>query len=580
MAVNKTKFLVLAIYITWGITLGADIRESVVIVKPNLSNEGIEVYRSIAGVFRKQNLTVLSDYFDPMTQGGFGSGFLAIDSYGRSVVVTNRHVVAFAESATITLTWKDGGEASISLENCRILYEDPDIDFALVLLPEGAFNGTPRLELAESTPADGDTVWAAGYPGLSGIPSWRLTEGAVTNQRVVVESLGPAQFAVFTEHSASIDPGNSGGPLLLGDASDPSSFRVVGMNTWVGLDGQGSNLAVSLEMLREAFARIPDPSVTTGATEVVRVKVENFISHIESPEWQRFESSRYISSRMVVKQGWMTFNSVLSIGSETERKTWAERFLRESPVEALRQAISYKIYSTLHKEGRALTLMYINEMSGAPGERRVRIGLAAGKNVYFFEWQEERGSWSIADSAIPTGASTNQKARTNVDTPAPEKKPEGGYLFPAGLTVGFGVSSIPTIYGWRAALNQSIGYQFGFGRIASAGASLVVDAGAALVEYGSQAMPLIVGLKAEGRIGIPLELNDMTMFPFAQFGAKAGVSTTGSGDDPIRFSVEADLGLFLRLSSRWSVGFELGASFATDAGLRLEGIPIRLLFIF
>jgi hypothetical protein len=108
---------------------------------------------------------------------------------------------------------------------------------------------------------------------------------------------------------------------------------------------------------------------------------------------------------------------------------------------------------------------------------------------------------------------------------------------------------------------------------------LVVDAGAAIVEGGSQAMPLIVGLQGEGRIGIPIEFKYMTMFPFAFAGARAGLSTTGSGDDLVRISVEAGVGLFIRPSSRWSAGLELGASFATDVGLRLEGIPIKLLLV-
>ena len=570
----------------------AQLRESVIIVQPELSADGIAAYRSIADDFRKQNFNDIADRFESMADGKSSSGFIARDRYGRSVVVTNRRVVTFADAVTIILTWKGDSEVTIPLEHCRILYEDPDIDFALVLLPEGAFEGTPRLELAESIPVDGKTVWAAGYPSLSGVRTWRLGEGEVINRRIFVDRMGPEQFAVFTEHSATIDDESSGGPLLMGNPDDPSTMRVVGLNSW-GIPGHGgSSYAVSLETLREAFARVPDPADDRGATELVRAKTESFITSLHSTEWLRFESGRYISSRMVTKQGWNEFISLLATEGETEKKIWIERILRGPPEEALRQALSYKIYKKLHQEKRVLTLLYINEMSGVPGEQRVRTGLAIGKDVHFFEWKEERGNWRISEAAILREAPMKQPERITadkpapakkpgpIDKPAPEEKPAGGYPFPAGLTVGFGVSSIPTIYGWRAALNQSIGYHFGFGRIASAGVSLVVDAGAALVEYGSQAMPLIVGLQGEGRIGVPLELKHGTLFPFIQAGAKAGISTTGSGDDPVRFSVEADLGLLLRLSSRWSVGLELGASFATDAGLRLEGIPIKLLLSF
>lgn len=81
------------------------------------------------------------------------------------------------------------------------------------------------------------------------------------------------------------------------------------------------------------------------------------------------------------------------------------------------------------------------------------------------------------------------------------------------------------------------------------------------MEYGSQAMPLLVSLRGEARIGIPLELKNRTMFPFAQTSAKAGLSPTGSGDDPVRFSVEAGVDLFIRPSSRWSRGGGIGSEF-------------------
>jgi serine protease Do len=578
--VSKSTRILLTFLFTCEVVLGADIRESVVIVQSVPSETAVDECRSIAGELRKRSLNDLADRFDLTADGSFGSGYLAQDRHGRSVVVTNRHLVTFADSVTVILTWKDDHEDWVPIEHCRILYEDPDIDVAFVLLPVGAFEGTPRLVLAESDPANGETVWSTGYPGHYSIQSWKLEESVVTDHRVVLEKMGLPQFALFTEHSVPVSEGSSGGPLLVVDPSNPTTYRVAGLNTWTVSGPHSGGYAVSIEMLREVFSRVPDPAIPTGAAESVRGKVQEYIASLDAAEWQRFESGKYISSRMAVKQAMETVRYLLAAENTTEQKSWIDRMLGESLEETLRQAVFYRIWKTIHAPDRTTTLMSINEIVGVPGEQRVRTGLAAGKNVYFFEWSYDRGNWRVSDSAIPTGTPVKPKAQVEAVKPPREEKPAGGYPFPAGLTVGLGISSIPTIYGWRTALNQSVGYDFGFGRIVSAGVSLTVDAGAALVEYGMQGMPLILALQGEGRIGLPVELKQMTLFPFAKAGAKAGISTTGSGDSLMRISLEAGVGLFVRPSSRWSFGLELDASFATDAGVRLEGIPVKLMLVF
>lgn len=275
---NNIRILSFVLFFFVGAILSAQVRESVVVVRPRLNDEGVAAYHSISGFFRNKNLGDLADYFDSLTKGGFGSGYLATDRYGRSIVVTNRHVVTFSDSATVTVINDEGKEKS--LEGCPVVYEDADIDCALLLLPQGAFEGAVRLELAESVPVDGEAVWSAGYPSLFGKPSWQLGKGVVTNRRVVVDSIGLPEYAVFTQHSAPIDPGNSGGPLLVGDPANPSSFRVVGINTWVMLGRQSANFAVSLDKLREAIERVPDPGKPIEPADAVRAKAESLVGSL------------------------------------------------------------------------------------------------------------------------------------------------------------------------------------------------------------------------------------------------------------------------------------------------------------
>ncbi len=430
--------------------LSAEVRQSVVLVQPAISEEGIACYKAIGSYFRSRNFADLAKYFDSLAKGGFGSGYLALDPYGRLVVVTNRHVITFADSAAITIFDENGTGKKI--EACPIIYEDPDIDCAILLLPEGTAAAGAPLELSDSVPNDGETVWSAGYPGLFGEPSWQISRGVVSNRRVTVAAIGLPEYAVFTQHSAPIDPGNSGGPLLVGDPADSSSLRVVGINTWVVFGRQNTNFAVSLEMLKAAFHRIPSRNEFIAGSEAVREKTEKLIGILNGDEWSRFASGRYISSRMVMRSGWDVFTSVVSSEKGEKAQTWVEHFLGDSPEETLRQAIFYRVYKALHKEGRPVVLDSVEEFRDKQGSRRIRTGVAAGKAVYFFDWYEESGNWRILEAGIPAAGLRGPRKRIDAAAAPRKQRPPGGYpvgnisllssagaLFPIG-----GVSSVLT----------------------------------------------------------------------------------------------------------------------------------------
>jgi S1-C subfamily serine protease len=544
----------------------AQVRESVVIVQPSLSNEAIAAYKSIARYFRERNLGDLASYFDSLTKGGYGSGFLATDPYERLIVVTNRHVVAFSDSAKIIASNEEGEEKSI--ENCPIIYEDPDIDCAFLLLPEDACDGAPRLRLAESIPSDGETVWSAGYPGLFGKPSWQLAKGVVTNRRVIVESMGMPEYAIFMQHSAPIDPGNSGGPLLVGDPSDTSSLQVVGINTWMVMGRQSANFAISLDRLRFAFQRVPNPDSQLGPEEAVRSEAGNLITSLNMDKWSRFESSRYISSRMVMRQGWNAFISLGTSAKEADRKIWVERFLGESPEETLREAVFFKIYSALHKKEQAVTIDAVHEIQDPDGTTRVRTALLSGSKTYFFDWYKESGNWRILEAGIPSAGLVGPRY---ADAATLSKKhPAKIYQFPSGFLVGAGVQ---TSFNMPAAYYAEVGYYLGILRFASIGGSLIFDRCRNEEGYRDTIRDR-VSLAAEARIGFPIALGKVAFFPYVGATFFAGITTNGILHFP---SGGADLGLMLKPSSKLSFAMSYGVSTGVE---NLWHHPYRLLFFY
>ncbi len=123
-------------------------------------------------------------------------------------LVTNAHVVAGAQSITVELGSEDVAARAVAF--------DPELDVAVLYAP--GFKGTV-LQFATATPERGVEGAAIGYPGggpMVVIPagvtgSYPATGRDIYNQAVIDRTI--------IELRAAIQPGDSGGPLILPDGT-------------------------------------------------------------------------------------------------------------------------------------------------------------------------------------------------------------------------------------------------------------------------------------------------------------------------------------------------------------------------
>jgi serine protease Do len=156
---------------------------------------------------------------------GLGSGFIiSEDGY----VVTNYHVVEKAVDISVILENGDKYEA-------KVIGKDPKTDLAVVKFePKGklqavSFGNSDDLRI-------GDWVIAIGNPfGLG----YTVTAGIVSAKG---RSLGLGAYDDFIQTDASLNPGNSGGPLF------NLNGEVVGVNTAIVAQGQGIGFAIPIKM--------------------------------------------------------------------------------------------------------------------------------------------------------------------------------------------------------------------------------------------------------------------------------------------------------------------------------------------
>jgi len=194
--------------------------------------------------------------------GEMGTGSI-IDGEGH--VITNAHVIlqsstrqpyevlhVYLKPAKIT------GDPKVDLSNpltAKVVNWDRELDLALLKLESGP-GALKTVPIGESSAVEaGDPVVAIGHPEQGGL--WTLTQGVVST---VIANLGDVPGKDVFQTDASINRGNSGGPLL------DHRGAMIGVNTSMarkakdGLTITGENFSIKSDVVKAWLAK-NDPDV-------------------------------------------------------------------------------------------------------------------------------------------------------------------------------------------------------------------------------------------------------------------------------------------------------------------------------
>ncbi len=176
-----------------------------------------------------------------VAERGRGSGFFVTsDGY----LLTNAHVVANATRIRV-LVAASGSAASPRECSASVVGVDADNDLAVLKVD---IQGVPFFDLTgDATARQGELVLAYGSPmGLAQSASLGMVSAAD-------RQLSPDDPRTYIQTDASMNPGNSGGPLL------DLEGNLLGINTMILSQSGGSEglgFAVPLDVLRHSYAAI------------------------------------------------------------------------------------------------------------------------------------------------------------------------------------------------------------------------------------------------------------------------------------------------------------------------------------
>ena len=174
-----------------------------------------------------------------------GSGFI-IDAKG--IVVTNNHVIKGAEDIIIRVE----GDTEYIEYKAKVIGADPLSDIA-VLKIESNDKFLP-VKLGDSDKARiGDWVIAIGNPlGLSGT----VTSGIISARN---RNIGLSRYEDYIQTDASINQGNSGGPLFNMEGD------VIGINT--AILGREGNIGIGFAIPSNSAKKVIDQLIEFGETK-------------------------------------------------------------------------------------------------------------------------------------------------------------------------------------------------------------------------------------------------------------------------------------------------------------------------
>jgi len=367
----------------------AALRDYVGLINQSYHPGMVSYFENAKKEYDKQGETDSVKAIDLILKGAFGSGFLYTDR-GNFYIITNHHVVAQAH--TVSITFERSDETKVKIDNLKIIATDEEADLAILAFPAGQRPPvTQGLMLLTRAVEEGEDAFSAGFPGLGMTPIWQFGRGMISNASVRFPRSMDDQTMMgpYIQHTAQVDDGNSGGPLLVALRTAPSGYAVAGVNTLSGTRRQAANYSVPVVTLQPFInnALNPRPAAYRAALDE---RLKKFTEGLGANQAVFTHINKYLSTSCVGENIEYAFEEMRTKASRSVIRTFLEHS-RDDIIGAMGLAVAWTIENSIRTSG--IIKAEVKDVQG-DGEEYTVIFSIGGKDVTS-AWIREYGNWRI-----------------------------------------------------------------------------------------------------------------------------------------------------------------------------------------
>ncbi len=393
-------------------------------------------------------------------KGDSGTGFVYVAEDGTNYMITNYHVISHALTLSVTFEKPDGEKTRFS--DLRIIAADEEMDIALLAFAGGQNPFSEGLAFVNRSLQEGDDVYSAGFPGLGTSMIWQLGRGMISNVSVRLpdnddpdKMIGP-----FIQHTAQVDPGNSGGPLMVQVEGVPTGFGVIGINTLSARFRQAANYAIPLNRV-QAFIESSLQAPAGDQRPLLESRVNAFIEGLSAPKAVYPHIAPYLSNSCTGENAEYAISEVLEKASRNVRNDIFDRAI----VSSMNYAVAWTIENAIRARSGTISIALDSIVPGEADTYTVTFNVNNGSVSSV--WINEYGIWRIRSFGdVAAGDKTLIKKKKEVRVNDERLRAEPALQISAGFSTL--LSDLPAAFGAELAFKTTrftrIGFQGNFGK--------------------------------------------------------------------------------------------------------------------
>jgi serine protease Do len=216
----------------------------------------------------------------------------------------------------------------------------------------------------------------------------------------------------FIQHTAQVDPGNSGGPLLVVQGNAAGGYAVAGINTLRAAYRQAANYAIPVSTAQTFINNALNPRRETYK-EALNQRLLKFIEGLGVNRAVYPHIAEYLSTLYVGENAEHAMSEMFDKGNISVRRAFIDK-CEDSVVGAMGFAVAWTIENNIRGQG----VIKASTKNTTGNNEEYTVIFTINKKDFISKWILEYGNWRIRSFDAVTAGEKDSLARKKTKSEA------------------------------------------------------------------------------------------------------------------------------------------------------------------